>query len=145
MRLLIALLLLALAVTPAAAYTCTGDTCTLDLVFVESTTYVGGQPLTDLQDHVFTYQRTGGPSQTMTIPASKPQGGGTIAVKTANQTVLPCTVATFTGTLVSRTTSGKSSVQVQAPSPTVDRTKLANGSADPACTTPSPATGVTFQ
>jgi hypothetical protein len=136
---------LVILAVPAGAYTCVDSSCTLDLVFDEPTTYVGGQPLTDLKDHVFTYQRVGGPAQTMTIPASRPQGGTRITVKTAAQVIPPCTVATFTGALVSRTASGLLSTPVQSPTPTIDRTKLLTGAPDPACATPAPATGVTFQ
>ena len=119
----------------AGAYTCEGTRCTLYLTILEPTVDVAGQPLKDLKEHVFTYQRVGvgGPAQTLTIPASKPQGGGTITVKTAPQTVLPCTVATFTGSLVARTSSGATSAPDVAASPTIDRTKLPNGQPDPAC------------
>jgi hypothetical protein len=138
-----ALLLLA-AVTPASAYTCTGSSCTLDLEFDEPSTYVGGAPLKDLKDHVFTYQRVGGPAQTMTIPASRPQGGQHIVTKTAAQTIEPCTTVSFTGSLVSRTTAGSTSAAAPAPQANIDRSKLPNGQPDPACSTPAPSTSLKF-
>jgi hypothetical protein len=110
----------------ARAYTCEGNTCTLYLTIIEGTG-------ANLKDHVFTYQKVGGPVQTLTIPLSKPQGGGTVTVKTAPQTVLPCTTATFTGSLVTRSTTGTTSPPDVAASPTIDRTKLANGQPDPKC------------
>jgi hypothetical protein len=99
------LLLALLWVSSASAYTCTGDSCTLDLEFTEPTA-------TDLKDHVWTYQKVGGPAQTVTIPATNPKGGGKIATKTAPQTIPVGTSATFTGTLVSRTKSGAVSTAV---------------------------------
>ena len=132
MRALIVLGLMLLAV-PAHAYTCAGNLCTLYLTILEPTTDVTGAPLTDLKEHVFTYQRVGGPAQTVTIPATRPQGGGTVTVKTAPQVVPPCTVATFTGSLVARNSKGLTSAPDIAASPTIDRTKLANGQPDPAC------------
>lgn len=105
---LVGLLLLA-SVAPAPAYTCAGDSCTLDLEFTEPATDKDGKPLTDLKETVWTYQRSGGPAQTVTIPATSPKGGGRITTKTAPQTLPPGTSATFTGTLVWRTKSGASS------------------------------------
>jgi len=148
MRTLLALLLLALAV-PAFADSpnCTpgSGTCTATLIYTEPTTLTSGVPLTNLQDGVFTYQKDGGPAQVLTVPASKPQGGGTLSVQIAPQTIPVCTRATLTGSLVMRTATGQLSSPTAAPPLTLDRSKMPDGTSDPSCVTPSPSTGVTFR
>lgn len=111
-RFLLALVLVLAAAAPAWAYTCAGDSCTLDLEFTEPSTDTTGKPLKDLKETVWTYQRVGGPVQILVIPASNPKGGGKITTKTAPQTIPAGASVTFTGSLVWRTTSGVSSVAV---------------------------------
>lgn len=110
--LIVLALLLVLVWGHADAYTCVDSSCTLDLEFTEPSTDTKGQPLKDLKETVWTYQRVGGPVQILVIPASNPKGGGKITTKTAPQTIPPGTSATFTGSLVWRTASGANSVAV---------------------------------
>lgn len=132
-------------VSSVEAYTCTINTCLVTLSYNEPTTYVSGAPLTNLQDTVLTYQLDNGANQTLTTPASKPQGGGAISVPVASQIVPQCQVKVLTGSLVVRTAGGGiSSPLVITPLP-IDRTKLASGAPDPSCTTPNPGSNVTFQ
>lgn len=141
-------LLLALLLVPvvAHAYTCSGASCTATLSYTEPSTYVGGNPLTNLQDGQFTYQLNGGANQVLTVPASRPQGGGTINSPLAAQAVAVCTTATLTGSLVMRTSAGGVSAPTSIPPLVFDRTKLADGvTPNPACSQPNPATGVTAQ
>lgn len=126
-------------------YTCTGTNCIATLSYIEPTTYVGGLPITNLQDGLFTYQLDGGANQTLTVPASKPAGGGAISSPIAAQLVPACTAKTLTGSLVMRTTVGGVSAPTLILPLIVDRTKLANGSPDPACTTPNPGTNPNLQ
>lgn len=142
MRQLLLALLIALALPMAAqAYTCSGSSCTPVLNYIEPSTYESGAPLTDLKDGVFNYQLNGGANQTLTIPATVPQGGKSVAASLAAQTIPVCTVGTLTGTLVMRTQAGGVSKPATVAPLTIDRTKLASGALDPACGTPNPALG----
>lgn len=136
MRLALALAGLLVVAGSASGAPCVGSSCTLELEFTESTTYTDGQPLKDLKDHVVTYQKAGGPAETVVIAASRPQGGGTLLVTTPPQTVPPCTTATFSGSVVSRAVVAQPSQPAIAPTATIDRTN------DPEC---APPKGMTFQ
>ena len=68
----------------ALAYTCTPTGgCTFNVQYVEPGTLTNGQPLTDLSGTTITYTIAvdgGTPSapKTVTVPASRPSGGGAI-------------------------------------------------------------------
>ena len=141
----VALLLMASLASSASAFTCTGASCVATVSYTEPTTYVSGAPLTNLQDGVVTFQLDGGATQTLTIPASRPQGGGAISVPLAPQAIAVCTIRTLTSSLVVRTTAGGISSPVSSAPLVIDRTKLSTGQPDPQCTTPAPPTGVTVQ
>ena len=133
LALLIALLLAPIA---AGAYTCTTADCTPTVTYAEPSTYVSGQPLTNLQDGLYSYQVNGGPTQQLVVPASRPQGGGTITNTTIKVPLTVCQTATVTGSIVARTTVGGVSAPAGHAPLLMDRTKLQNGQPDPQCTTP---------
>lgn len=143
-RLLLAFVVALALPMGASAYVCSGSSCTPILNYTEPSTYVGGTPLTDLKEGIFNYQLNGGANQVLTIPATRSSGGQAVAAHLAAQIVPACTVGTVTGTLVMRTSSGGTSTPMVAAPLTIDRTRLASGAPDPACTNPNPAGGVSI-
>ena len=134
---LLAAVLLAVFASSSSGFTCTGASCVPTWTYIEPSTYVSGAPLTNLQDGLVTYQVNGGANQTFTIPASRPQGGGTVTITTVTIPVAVCTISTITSSVVARTTAGGVSAPLAGTPLVMDRTKLATGLPDPQCTTPS--------
>jgi hypothetical protein len=128
----------------AEALTCTATDCTTSITYTEPTTYVSGQPLTDLKQGTVTWSYTGSTPQTLIVPATKPQGGG-IPVSSVSVPVAVCKTTTVNASVVMSTLAGGVSTAAAGTPLVIDRTKLANGSPDPACTTPNPGTNLTIQ
>lgn len=59
------------------AATCTATQCTFDVTYVEPSTYADGSPMTTLTETTV-YYGAGAAVLSKKVPASKPQGGGTI-------------------------------------------------------------------
>jgi hypothetical protein len=132
------------AASAEAAMTCTPTDCTPSVTYNEPTTYVSGQPLTDLKQGTVTWSYTGSAPQTLIVPATKPQGGG-IPVAPVTVPVAVCKTTTLTSSVVMSTLAGGVSTASAGTPLVIDRTKLANGSPDPQCTTPNPGTNLTIQ
>ena len=148
-RLIGATLLVLMLAAPqfAAAYTCTGTTCTDIATYTEPTTCTSGVllgtgPGPPLQETNLLLNVNGGPTTTIVVPATQPGGGGNITQTIAGIPVPPCTKVTHNATVIARSAGG-----VSVPTPTfslvLDRTVLPGTTTpDPSCVTSSPITNL---
>lgn len=86
--------LVGLAAIPAEAYTCGSGGCTWDSGYGEPVTLTNGQPLTDLVNCTISYTTavdggTPGPAKTVSVPASKATGGGSISKTNTDAAMVP--------------------------------------------------------
>src|SRR5882672_2157434 len=95
---------------PAFAYTCNAAGCTWNTKFTEPSTLTNGQTLTDLTGCTASYTTAvdgGTPAspRSFTIPASRPAGGGAIAVNNTDPTMVPGHVYTIAETVACNSTA----------------------------------------
>jgi hypothetical protein len=100
-----------LSVTLLHAETCTGTTCTYTAAGTEPTTKVGGAPLDNLKQIVLTPKLNGAVQAPITIPATKPSGGGAFT-KGLTITPTPCAITTLSVDAQAENTLGAKSTAV---------------------------------
>ena len=133
---LVTLALVLLAASPVAAFTTSPTGVTPTTTYTEPTTVVGGAPITDLISTRIYWKLSNGAETMITIPATKPTGGGAITYSGTSMPVLPCQKDVITENITAVNPGGES-VRV-AVSLAVDRTK------EPGCV-PTGVTGATIQ
>jgi len=105
LRLPLLLVLLLFGAPRADAETCSGDQCSYIASGIEPTEKVGGAPLDNLKQIVLTPKLNGVVQAPVTIPATKPQGGGTFS-KTLTITTPACKVTTLAVDAVAENSEG---------------------------------------
>ena len=121
------LLVLLTFATPALAFTASPNGTTPTITYTEPTTVVGGvpTPITDLSSTRIYWKIDTGTETMVTVPASKPTGGGVIVNSSILLPILACQKGTVNVAVTAVNGGGESARAVATPL-VVDRTKEAS-------------------
>lgn len=109
-RLALALIVVLLIPTAVHAYTCNSAGCSFEADYTEPATLTNGQPLTDLTTTTISYTVSTdggapGAAKVVSVPASKPAGGGVIAKTITDAALTPGHTYTISATVTATSTA----------------------------------------